>query len=141
MDFILADHTIPSVASPTHLVSLTPPARSQRPALTQPTVPQVDIAYGAEDEMQEPQSDVLVENPVLFNDEQAENGQVGGARTQKRIEFKETEWRLVFRKALLCKTFTPQDYYAELNTVLLSFREVIRRELLPILAEHPGIKA
>ena len=47
----------------------------------------------------------------------------------------------MFRKALLCKTFTPQDEYADLKTVLYSFREVIRRELVPILAEHPGVKA
>ena len=37
---------------------------------------------------------------------QADSGQVGGAKTQKRIEFEETDCRLVFRKALLCKTFT-----------------------------------
>ncbi len=40
---------------------------------------------------------------------QAENGQVGGSKTPKRIEFNETECRRVFRNALLCKTFTPQD--------------------------------
>ena len=69
------------------------------------------------------------------------SGQVGGSKTQKHIEFDETDCRLVFRKALLCKTFTPQDEYADLNTVLYSFREVIRRELVPILAAHPGVKA
>ena len=121
MEFILPDLTIPSVASPAPLVSHTPASISTRPYNTQPTVPLVDLAYGAEDETQEPQSDVLVEQPVLFNDEQAENGQVGGARTQKRIEFNETACRLVFRKELLCKTFTPQDEYADLNTVLSSF--------------------
>ena len=125
MDFSLATPTIPLVAPPAPLVSLTPAASSQRPALTQPTVPLVDLEYGAEDEMQE----------------QPECGQVGGAKTQKRIKFDETECRRVLRKALLCKTFTPRDEYADLNTVLYSFREVIRRELLPILTEHPGVKA
>ena len=52
---------------------------------------------------------------------QVDNGQVGGAKTQKRIEFDETDCRRVFRKALLCKTFTPQDEYADLNTMLYSF--------------------
>ena len=81
--------------------------------------------------------------PISANqtDPQLESGQVGGAKTQQRIEFEETECRRVFRNALLCKTFTPQDEYADLNTVLYSFREVIRRELVPILAEHPGVKA
>ncbi len=102
MDFSPATPTIPLVAPPAPLVSLTPAASSQRPALTQPTVPLVDLEYGAEDEMQE----------------QPENGQVGGSKTQKRIEFKETECRRLFRNALLCKTFTPQDEYAELDTVL-----------------------
>ncbi len=88
MEFILPDLTIPSVASPAPLVSLPPAASSQRPALTQPTVPLVDPEYGVEDESQEPQSDAHAEQPVLFNDEQAENGQVGGAKTPKRIEFK-----------------------------------------------------
>ena len=134
MDFIQPDPTIPSVASPAPLISHTPASISTRSALTHPTIPLVDLAYGADDESQEPQSDVLTEQPVLVNDEQAENGQVGGSKTQKRIEFKETECRIVFRKALLCKTFTPQDEYADLNTVLYSFREVIRRELVPILA-------
>ena len=70
---------------------------------------------------------------------QAESsGQVGGSKTPKRIEFDEPDCRLVFMKALLCKTFTPQDEYADLDTVLYSFREVIRREIVPILAEHPG---
>ena len=141
MDFIQPDATIPSVASPAPLVSLPPAAISPRSALTHPTVPLVDLAYGADDEPQEPHSDVLAEHPVLFNDEQAENGQVGGSKTQKRIEFKETECRRLFRKALLCKSITPQDEYADLDTVLYSFREVIRRELVPILAEHPGVKA
>ena len=68
-------------------------------------------------------------------------GQVGGAKTQKRIEFNEVDCRLAFRKALLCKTFTPQDEDADLNTVLYSFREVIRRELRHIMAEHPSVKA
>ena len=47
----------------------------------------------------------------------------------------------MFRKALLCKTFTPHEEYADLNTVLYSFRKVIHRELRPILIEHPGVKA
>ena len=71
---------------------------------------------------------------------QADIVQIGGAKTQQRIEFEETECRRVFRNALLCKTFTPKDEYADLNTVLYSFREVIRRQLVPILAEHRGVK-
>ena len=140
MDFSPATPTIPLVAPLAPLVPITPATSSQRPALTHPTLPLVDLEYGAEDETQE-QADVHVEQTLLFNDDQAENRQVGGARSQKRIEFKETECRFVFRNALLCKTFTPQDEYADLNTVLYSFREVIRRELVPILAEHPGVKA
>ena len=141
MDFSLATLTIPSVASPAPLVSVPPASISPRPYHTQPTVPLVDLEYGAEDETQEPQSDVLAEQPVLFNDEQAENGQVGGARTQKRIEFKESACRRLFRKALLCKSFTPQDEYADRDTVRYAFSEVIQQELFPILAEHPGVKA
>ena len=141
LDFNLSTPIFPSVASPAPLVSVSPASISTRPALTQPALPLVDLEYGAEDETQERQSDVHAELRLLFNDEQAENGQVGGARTQKRIEFKETECRRLFRNALLCKTFTPQDEYADLNTVLYSFREVIRRELVPILTEHPGVKA
>ena len=136
MDFRLDTATIPSVASPASI--------SPRPALIQPTLTLVELEYGAEDETQEPQSDVQAEHPVLvnvFNEGQAEKRQVRGAKTQKRIEFDETDCRRVFRKALLCKTFTPQDEYADLNTVLYSFREVIRRELIPILTEHPGLKA
>ena len=105
MEFILPASTIPSVASPAPLVSRTSAIFSTRPYNTQPTVPLVDLAYGADDESQEPHSDVLAEHPVLVNDEQAENGQVGGSKTQKRIEFKETDCRRVFRKALLYKTF------------------------------------
>ena len=141
MDFSLASPTIPSVASPAPLVSRTPAFISTRPYNTQPTVPLVDLAYGADDESQEPHSDVMAEHPVLVNSEQAENGHVGGSKSHKRVELKETECRGLFRKALLCKSFTPQDEYADLNTVLYSFREVIRRELVPILAEHPGVKA
>ena len=80
-----------------------------------------------EDETQETHSAVLAEHPVPFNDEQAEIGQVGGSKTPKRIEFDETECQRLFRNALLSKTFTPQYEYAELNTVLYSFREMIRR--------------
>ena len=109
MDFSLASPTFPSVASPAPLVLRTPASISTRPYNTQPTVPLVDLEYGLEVESQEPQSDVLADHPVLVNDEQAENGQVGGSKTQKHIEFKETECRIVFRKALLCKTFTAQD--------------------------------
>ena len=78
MDFSLATPTILSVAPPAPLVSLTPAAGSQRSALNEPTVPLVDPEYGVEDESQEPQSDAHAEQPVLFNDEQANNGQVEG---------------------------------------------------------------
>ena len=63
------------------------------------------------------------------------------SNTHKRIEFDDRDCRLVFRKALLCKTFTHQDEYADLNTVRYTFRDVIRRELVPILVKHPGVKA
>ena len=69
----------------------------------------------------------LVPISASQTDPSADSGQVGGSKTQKRIEFAETDCRRVFRNALLCKTFTPQDEYADLNTVLYSFREVIRR--------------
>ena len=118
MEFILTTTTIPSVAPLAPHISLTPAPSNQPPALNQTTVPLVDLEYGADDETLEQNSDVLAEQPVLFNDERAENGQVGGSKTQKRIEFKETDCRRVFRKALLCKTFTPHDEYAELDTVL-----------------------
>ena len=85
MDFSLSTPTIPSVASPAPLVSLPPAASNQLPALTQPTVPLLDLEYGEEDETQEQLSDVHAEQTLLFNDEQPEHGQVGGARTQKRI--------------------------------------------------------
>ena len=91
----------------------------------------VDPQYGGDSDEETP----------ISTTPQAEIVQVGGSKTPKRIEFDEADCRLVFRKALLCKTFTPQDEYADLNTVLYSFREVIRRELVPILAEHPGVKA
>ncbi len=42
---------------------------------------------------------------------------------------------------MLCKTFEPVDVDAHLNTILFSFRDVIRRELTRILALHPGVKA
>ena len=113
MDFIQPNPTIRSVASLAPLVSLTPAASNQPPSLNHTTVPFVDLEYGADDETQEPHSNVLAEQPVLFNDEQVENGQFGGSKTQKRIEFDESDCRLVFRKALLCKTFTLQAEYAE----------------------------
>ena len=95
----------------------------------------VDPQYGGDSDEETPIS-------ATQSHPQAESsGQVGGSKTQKRIEFDETDCRLVFKKALLCKTFTPQDEYADLDTVLYSFRDVIRRELVPILAEHPGVKA
>ncbi len=71
---------------------------------------------------------------VTQSNSEAESGQFGGSKTQKCIEFNETGCRRVFRNARLCKTFTRQDEYADLNIVLYSFREVIRRELLPNLA-------
>ncbi len=60
MDCIQPDPTITSVASPPPLVSLTPAAISMRPAPTHPTIPLVDLAYGADDDSQEPHSDVLI---------------------------------------------------------------------------------
>ena len=110
MDFSLATPTITSVAPPAPVLSVPLATISHRSALTQPAVPLLDPEYGAEDETQEPQSDFQAEQHFLlngFNDDQAESGQVGGARTQKQIEFNETGCRRVFRKALLCKTFTP----------------------------------
>ena len=96
MDFNLTTPIIPSVASPAHLVSFSPASISTRPALTQPTVPLVDLEYGAEDESQEPHSDVHAEQTLLFNVEQPECGQVGGVKTPKRIEGKEPECRRLF---------------------------------------------
>ena len=107
MDFSLATLTNPSVASPAPLLSIPPAAISQRSALPQPAIPLVDLEYGEEDESQESHSDVQAEETLIFNDEQVEAGQVGGSKTQKRIEFDETECRRMFRNALLCKTFTP----------------------------------
>ena len=91
----------------------------------------VDLQYGGDSDEETPIS-ATQSHP---------RGQVGGSKTPKRIDFNERDCRRVFRNALLCKTFTPKDEYADLNTVLSSFREVIRRELVPILAEHPGVKA
>ncbi len=56
MDFILPVPTIQSVAPLAPLVSLTPTASNQPPALNQTTVPLVDLEYGADDETQDPSS-------------------------------------------------------------------------------------
>ena len=77
----------------------------------------------------------------MDGDDEADHGQIGGARVLKRIKFNEEECRRLFNDALLCKTYTPVDYYADLNTVLFSFRDVIQREMAPIVAFHPGVKA
>ncbi len=65
---------------------------------------------------------------------------MGGGRS-KRTQFKEIECRSAFNDAMVCKTFEPVDVDGDLNTILFSFRDVIRRELTRILALHPGVKA
>ena len=131
--------SVPSIIQP---VSVTPVASVTPTASLASVIQPVSVIPAASVTLPVAPRVSLVPISTTQSQPQAESsGQVGGPKTQKRIEFKETDCRLVFRKALLCKTFAPQDEYADLNTVLYSFREVIRRELVPILAEHPGVKA
>ena len=96
----------------------------------------VNPQYGLDSDDEEPK-----DQPSSSQDpDSAEAGQVGGGR-KRRTKFIEIACHRAFRDALLCKTFKPVDEDADLDTVLFSFRDVIRRELARILAEHPGVKA
>ena len=94
-----------------------------------------DPQYGLDSDDEESQDQPSSQDP-----DSAQAGQVGGGR-KRRTQFIEIDCRRAFRDSLLCKTFKPVDEDADLNTVLFSFRDVIRRELARILAEHPGVKA
>ena len=110
----------------------------QAPLLQAPLLPTkslVDPQYGLDSDDEAPE-----DQPSSLDPHSVEAGQLGGGR-KKRTQFIEIACHRAFRDALLCKTFKPVDEDADLNTVLFSFRDVIRRELARILAEHPGVKA
>ena len=145
------------------------PAPAAPVASSRPIAPLVDAQYGLEEEeeedevqsqepqtqpaphprpqpdIQQPDTDPEADEPRVLSDweddDEADPGQIGGARTLKRIKFNEIECRRAFPDAILCKTYNPSDFYADLHTVLFSFRDVIQRELLPIVTFHPGVKA
>ncbi len=111
-----------------------------------PTHSRVNPQYDLDSEDEEPQvqqaqtdADPLSVNSDRENSE-ANGGQMGGGRS-KRTQFKEIACRSVFHNAMFCKTFESVDLDADLNTLLFSFRDVIKRELSRILALHPGVKA
>ena len=145
-----------------------PPAPAPAPPVgaSRPSAPSVDPQYPLEEEdvqSQELQShpapipspqpdphqadtDLEADEPRVLSDwendeDDANTGQIGGARVLTRIKFNEVECRSAFKGAILCKTYTPADFYADLQTVLFSFRNVIQREMAPIVAFHPGVKA
>ncbi len=60
----------------------------------------------------------------------------GEGLTEQRISEPSVALCLFEFDALLCNTFTLQDEYADLNTVLYSFREVIRRVKAWMEVEH-----
>ena len=106
----------------------------------------VNHQYGLDSEHEEPQVQRAQTDPdphSLNSDKEngeANRGQMGGTRS-KRTQFKEIGCRSVFHNAMFCKTFESVDLDADLNTLLFSFRDVIKRELSRILALHPGVKA
>ena len=102
-----------------------------------PTHSLVDPQYGLDSEDEEPQDQPSSRDPHLLNSVEA--WQVGGGR-KRLTQFIESECPRVFRNAMFCKTFKPVDEDADLDTILVSFRDVLHRELAYNIALHPPLK-
>ena len=66
-------------------------------------------------------------------------GQWGGAKIRK-AKFDATECREAFAHAITCMSYRPTDEIGDLREILLGFRDVLQRELPPLIQRHPGLK-
>ena len=66
-------------------------------------------------------------------------GQWGGAKIRK-AKFAAIECREAFDHAILCITYQPTEEIGDLREILLGFRDVLPRELPPLIQRHPGLK-
>ena len=65
---------------------------------------------------------------------------VGGGKKNK-VEFTDGECRRTFRGAVYCRSFVPTKKASDLSSTLESVVEILKAELLRLIAEHHGVKA